>query len=45
MYLQQVMGHLLWHNNLIYNPGNNIFELWNALIQVEFVTSKMKFDI
>ena len=31
--------------NESYNPGHNIFQLQNALVQVQFATSKMKLDI
>ena len=30
---------------LNYNPGHNILELYNVLVQVRFATSKMKIDI
>ena len=29
----------------IYNPGHNILELYNDLVQVQFTTSKTKRDI
>ena len=30
---------------LFYNPGHNILELYNILLQIRFTTSKRKFDI
>ena len=29
----------------IYNPGHNILELYNILVQIRFTTSKGKLDI
>ena len=31
--------------NQKFNPGHNILELWNVLVQVWFATSKTKLDI
>ena len=28
-----------------YNPGHNILELYNILVQIQFTTSKTKLDI
>ena len=30
---------------LIYNPGHNILELYNTLVQIRFTTNKRKLDI
>ena len=31
-------------NKLCYNPGHNIMELYNILVQIQFATSKTKLD-
>ena len=39
---------VLWFSNfmlIIYNPGHNILELFNILVQIRFTTSKRKLDI
>ena len=31
--------------HLTFNPGQNILELYSILVQIQFTTSKTKFDI
>ena len=35
----------LEHGSANYNPGYNILERYNFLVQVQFATSETKFDI
>ena len=47
--LQEVLSYFhIWFYGLMpllnYNPGHNILELYNVLVQVRFATSKMKID-
>ena len=38
-------GQVLSKSSDIYNPGHNILELYNVLVQIRFTTSKTKLDI
>ena len=54
MYVFSGYDHYIEKNNnnnnnsfvkMIYNPGHNILELYNILVQIKFSTNKRKLDI